>query len=102
MNGDGHLALPGEEKAPERAPRAISVMLAASDDPERDRRKLRHIHNTLVSYPGVDRFRIVVLRGASQRRWNFPNHTTHICDALKKELVEIVGSADLIETDDED
>lgn len=102
VNGEGHLALPDEEKAQERAPRAISVMLAASDDPDKDRRKLRHIHNTLVSYPGVDRFRIIVIRGGRSTPLEFPDQTTNICEALQKELIEIVGSADLIETDDED
>jgi len=102
VNGEGHLALPDEEKAPERAPRAISVMLAASDDPEKDRRKLRHIHNILVSYPGIDRFRIVVLRGDVSTPLDFPDQTTNICEALHRELVEILGSADLIETDDAD
>ena len=101
MNGASHLALPDEEKSPERAPRALSVILAASEDPDKDRRKLRHIHNTLVSYPGVDLFRIVVLRGSESTPLAFPDQTTNICDALQKELLEIVGSADLIEVDGE-
>ncbi len=101
VNGASNLALPGEEKTQERAPRAISVKLVTTEDPERDQRKLRHIHNTLVSYPGVDRFRIVVLRGGESTPLDFPDQTTNICDALEQELVEIVGSADLIEVDEE-
>jgi len=101
VNGADHLALPGEEKAPERAPRAISVMLATSEDPDRDRRKLQHIHNTLVSYPGVDRFRIVVLRGGDSTSLDFPDQTTNICEALCKDLVEIVGSDEYIDIDNQ-
>ena len=99
VNGDGHLALPGEEKAQERVARAISVTLVTSEDPDRDRRKLRHIHNTLVSYPGVDRFRIIVLRGADSTPLDFPDQTTNICEALCTDLVEIVGSDDYIDID---
>ena len=101
VNGAGHLALPGEEKAQERAPRAISVTLVTSEDPDRDRRKLQHIHNTLVSYPGVDRFRIVVLRGGDSTSLDFPEQTTNICEALCKDLVGIVGSDEHIGIDNQ-
>ena len=101
MNGDGHLALPDEEQAQKRAPRTISVMLVASDDPEKDRRKLRRIHNGFVKYPGVDHFRIVVLRGSDSTSLDFPDQTTNICEALQSDLVEIVGSGEFIDIADE-
>jgi len=102
VNGDSHLALPGEEKAKQKAPRAISVKLVTSDDPDVDRRKLQHIHNTLVSYPGRDRFRIVVVRAGDSTPLDFPEQTTDICDALRNELVEIIGDAKLIDIDDDE
>ena len=94
--------MPDEEQREEKAPRTISVMLLTSVDTEKDRRKLRHIHNTLVSYPGVDRFRIVVVRDTESTPLDFPEQTTNICEALRNDLVEIVGSADLIEIDADD
>ena len=97
VNGDGHLPLPGEEQSEEKAPRTISVKLVTSDDAEKDRRKLKHIHNTLLSYPGVDRFRIVVVRDAESTPLDFPNQTTNICEALRNDLADIVGSVNLIE-----
>ena len=97
VNGDGHLPLPGEEPQEDQAPRTISVMLVTSDDAERDRRKLQHIHNTLVSYPGVDRFRIVVVRDTESTPLDFPAQTTNICEALCEDLVKIVGSDEVIE-----
>jgi hypothetical protein len=97
VNGDGHLPPPGEQPREDRAPRIISVLLVTSDDGEKDRRKLQHIHNTLVSYPGVDRFRIVVVRGDDKKPISFPKQTTNICAALEKALADIVGSPDLIE-----
>ena len=99
VNGDGRLSMPGEEQREEKAPRTISVTLLTSDDPDKDRRKLQHIHNTLVSYPGIDRFRIVVLRGNDATPLDFPAHTTNICEALCKDLVNVVGSDEFIDID---
>ncbi len=99
VNGDGRLALPGEANATERAPRAIAVKLVTSAAPDRDRRKLEHIHNTLLSYPGADRFRIIIIRGGESTALNFPEQTTEICEALLKELVEILGGEEFIEID---
>ena len=101
VNGDGHLKLPGEEKAEERAPRLITITLVTSDDPEKDRRKLQRIHNAALEYPGVDHFRIVIRRADEATALSFPDHTTNICESLQQDLVEIVGSPDLIETTDE-
>lgn len=101
VNGGSHLDLPGEEQTQQQEPRLISVTMATSDDTDRDRRKLQHIHNTLVSFPGIDRFRIVLLRGGDSIPLKFPDQTTSICEALKRELVEIVGSARLIEVVEE-
>jgi DNA polymerase-3 subunit alpha len=101
VNGGGHLKLPGEAQAQERMPRRISVTLLASDDAEKDRRKLQRIHNGLLKYPGPDRFRIVVMRGGDSTLLDFPDHTTNICQALQNDLLEIVGSDEYIDIDDE-
>ena len=100
-NGDGHLDMPGEEQSQERTPRTISVMLVASDDPEKDRRKLTRIHNVFVEFPGVDHFKIVVLRGPDSTPLSFPDQTTNICEALQNDLVAIVGSVEFIIIEDE-
>ena len=101
VNGDGQLDLPGEAQSRERTPRAISVTLVTSADTEKDRRKLQRIHNSLVKYPGVDHFRIVVIRGGDSTSLDFPDHTTNICEALCNDLVAIVGSDEFIDFDEE-
>ena len=55
-NGDAHLELPSENDLVERAPRVITVVLEAGQDNAKDGRKLARIHNTLLKYPGKDRF----------------------------------------------
>ena len=101
MNGGGHLEMPGEERVQQQEPRRISVTLTASNDAEKDRRKLQRIHNRLMNYPGQDRFRIIVMRGGVSTSLDFPDQTTNICQALRDDLVEIVGSAEFIVVDDE-
>jgi len=101
VNGDGHLEMPGEAGAQPREPRRISVTLAATDDAEKDRRKLQRIHNGLMKYPGQDRFRIIVVRGGEATSLDFPDQSTNICQALRDDLVEIVGSGEYIVVDDE-
>ena len=92
---------PGKEQSQERTPRTISVMLVATGDPVKDRRKLTRIHNVLVEYPGVDHFKIVVMRGPDSIPISFPDQTTNICEALQNDLVEIVGSEEFIIIEDE-
>ena len=100
VNGDGRLDLPGDAKAPEAPPRKVSVILATTDDAEKDRRKLQRIHNAMVKYPGVDRFRIIVQRGANSTALDFPEQTTNICESLQRDLLQIVGGDEFIDIED--
>ena len=100
VNGDGKLAMPGTEEAKQRQPRTISVILAASDNPERDRRKLARLHRCFTEYPGPDHFKIVIQRGEQLIPLKFPEQTTDICAALCTELAEIVGGEEFINTDE--
>ena len=96
VNGDGHLTMPDEATTSERKPREIAVVLVAGDDPEKDGRKLKRIHNILIKYPGIDSFKIIIRRGGSSIPLTFPDKTTSICDALRADLLEIVGEDQFI------
>ena len=98
-NGDDHLHMPGEEKIDERPPLTISVLLHASADEDKDRRKLSRIHNALIKYPGNDRFVIVIQRDETSFPLNFPHLTTHVCTELQQDLQAIVGSQEYITID---
>ena len=100
VNGDAHLSMPGADPAKERRSRTIAVLLATSDDPEKDRRKLNRIYNGLMKYPGSDHFKIVIQRGGQSTPLNFPGQTTDICDALRADLLDIVGSEEFIFTEE--
>lgn len=73
----------------------ISVHFQRSNDPGRDRRRLRRIHAAMVEYPGKDSFSIVIEGGAKASIMDFPNHHTGICDELMKELEAMVGAGNV-------
>ncbi len=80
------------EAEPPRVQRWVMVYFQRSDDPEKDRRKLRRLHGVLTKYPGQDRFSIVVEGAGQSFTMEFPNHTTADCDDLRADLFSIVGA----------
>lgn len=95
------LEMPDQQTVEQGPPRTIYVYMDASNDANKDRRKLNNLHGRLVQFPGNDHFKIVINRGRKPLIFKFPNHTTSICDALYKDLLEIVGSMDNIKVDDD-
>ena len=102
VNGDGHLTMPDEEKPLARPARHIAVVMQTGDDPDKDKRKLGRIHNTLIKYPGSDKFTIVIRRGDTETPLAFPDKTTQVCEALLADLSGIVGGEAFITVADAD
>jgi DNA polymerase-3 subunit alpha len=73
------------------AQRWLMVYYRRSGDDEKDRRRLRKLHGILTSYPGSDRFTIVVEGRKQALTMEFPNHTTAYCDDLIRDLLSTVG-----------
>lgn len=88
-NGDDFADLTGKLED-NRAPVHINVHIPRTNDPGRDRRRLRRIHATLTAYPGNDTFSIVIKGRGKTNIMDFPNHTTGLCQALMQDLGEIV------------
>jgi len=100
---DAPLVLPSDDNIIEKTKsRTIYVAFDASNDANKDRRRLNNIHNRLVKFPGNDKFKIVIKRGSKPLVLKFPNHTTDICDELYRDLEEIVGSLDNIRIEEVD
>ena len=99
VNGDGHLTMPDDTRPTVQPARHIAVVMEAGDEPEKDKRKLGRIHNTLIKYPGCDKFSIIIRRGETDIPLAFPD-TTQICDALLTELRGIVGGEEYITVED--
>ena len=73
-------------------PRCVYVTIHTTGDKERDVRRMRRIHGLLLSYPGQDQFVFNVLE-YNQRHYQitFPNETTGYCDALVRQLTDLLG-----------
>jgi DNA polymerase-3 subunit alpha len=71
--------------------RWLMVYYQRSGDDEKDRRRIRKLHGILTSYPGRDRFTIVVEGRKQSLTMEFPNHTTAFCDDLIRDLMSTVG-----------
>ncbi len=102
VNGDGHLTMPDEARPAAQPARHIAVVLETTNEPDKDKRKLTRIHNTLIKYPGNDKFSIVIRRGETDKRLTFRDKTTQICDALLADLRKIVGGDEYITVEDAD
>ena len=75
--------------------RWVKVYFRRSDDAEKDRRKLRKLHGLLKSYPGGDRFTIVIEDDRHAYNLEFPNDTTAHCADLERDLVTLVGEGNV-------
>ncbi len=80
--------LEDEATVPERW---LMIYLKRSEDTDKDRRRLARLHGILVSYPGKDRFTIVIEDRKQAYKMEFPNHTTSDCEELRRDLESIVG-----------
>ena len=79
-------------QAPTAAPRCVRVTIHTTGDKDRDVRRMRRIHGLLLSYPGHDQFVFDVVE-YNQRNYqiSFPNDTTGFCEALERQLTELLG-----------
>ncbi len=69
----------------------LKVRFRRTNDYNRDRRRLTRIHGLLVSYPGSDRFQIVLADDSGMVELDFPNHTTGYSEGLAGELRAMSG-----------
>ncbi|MDD9956904.1 MAG: DNA polymerase III subunit alpha [Anaerolineaceae bacterium] len=89
----------GSEQAPAdlpgaHAPRLLTVRLARSDDARRDQRRLERIVNTIGSWPGNDRFCVVVESAGQPLRLDFETRVG-VCKEMMDTLRETVGAVNL-------
>ncbi len=79
----------------ENPARMLTIILRSSSDKPRDVRRLKRIHGMLLSYPGHDKFSLMVFEGGRRFLLEFPNETTGICSELIRKLIEMVGEGNV-------
>jgi DNA polymerase-3 subunit alpha len=80
------------EEEQKRPPQQITVTLRTTGDKERDRRRIKTIFGTLISFHGKDRFSFQVFENGSGYLVDFPNDTTRVCSEMLERLKKLIGA----------
>jgi len=75
----------------EHPPRQITVILRTTGDDERNKRRIKTIYGTLISYHGRDRFSFHVFENGKGHLIDFPNDTTRVCPEMLARLQKLMG-----------
>ena len=80
-----------DEVDPEHAPKQITVRLRSTGDKDRDRRRIKTIHGTLISFHGRDRFSFHIFEEGRGVLLDFPGETTRVCPEMLGRLQKLTG-----------
>jgi len=86
-----YIPLAKEEKDKEHPPRQITVMLRSTGDKERDKRRIKTMYGTLISFHGRDRFSFQIFENGSGHLIDFPNDTTRVCSEMLERMKKLMG-----------
>ena len=79
------------EEDQKHPPKQITVLLRTTGDRERDRRRIKTIYGTLISFHGRDRFSFQIFENGSGHLIDFPNDTTRVCPEMLDRLKKLLG-----------
>jgi DNA polymerase-3 subunit alpha len=80
---------------PEQQPRCITITIDTCGDKDQDIRRMRRIHNILISRPGRDRFAFRICESGRWFEITFPNMTTGLTDILIGKLEGLLGTQNI-------
>jgi DNA polymerase-3 subunit alpha len=86
-----YVPLAKEEQDKEHPPQQITVRLRSTGDKERDKRRIRAIYGTLISFNGSDRFTFQIFENGKGHLIDFPNDTTQVCPKMLERLKKLMG-----------
>jgi DNA polymerase-3 subunit alpha len=86
-----YIPLAQEEKDREHPPQQITVILRSTGDKERDKRRIKTIFGTLISFHGRDRFSFQIFENGKGHLIDFPNDTTRVCTEVLDRLKKLMG-----------
>jgi DNA polymerase-3 subunit alpha len=78
--------------APSEDVHMITVLLRQTGDKVRDNLRLRQVYGTLITYPGSDRFALLIYEGGRGYQIEFPNFTVGLNPELTARLHRLVGA----------
>jgi hypothetical protein len=74
-----------------RPPKQITVLLRPTGDRERDKRRIKILFGTLISFAGRDKFSFQIFEGGKGHLIDFPNDTTRVCPEMLTRLKNLMG-----------
>jgi hypothetical protein len=80
-----------EDKDKDHPPQQITVILRSTGDKEHDRRRIKTIFGTLISFHGKDRFSFHIFEEGKGHLIDFPNDTTRVCPEVLERLKKLMG-----------
>jgi len=80
-----------KEEDQKHPPKQITVLLRSTGDRERDKRRIKTIFGTLISFHGRDRFSFQIFENGSGHLIDFPNDTTRVCPEMLERLKKLMG-----------
>ena len=72
-------------------PQQITVFLRPTGDRERDKRRIKILHGTLISFHGRDKFTFQIFENGKGHLIDFPNDTTRVCPEVLARLKTLMG-----------
>jgi hypothetical protein len=85
------LYVPLAKEEADHPPKQITVILRASEDKERDKRRIKTLHGTLISFHGRDKFSFQIFENGKGHLIDFPSETTRISPELFTRLHKLLG-----------
>ena len=86
-----YIPLAQEEKDKDHPLQQITVMLRSTGDKERDKRRIKTLYGTLISFHGKDRFSFQIFENGKGHLIDFPNDTTRVCGEVLDRLKKLMG-----------
>ena len=74
-----------------RQPQQLTIIIRSTGNPEYDRRHIKTIYGTLISFHGGDRFSFQLFENGQGHLVDFPNDTTRVCAELLYRLKKLLG-----------
>jgi hypothetical protein len=86
-----YVPLVKEDRDKEHPPQQITITLRSTGDHERDKRRIKTMYGTLISYHGRDKFSFQIFENSKGHLIDFPNDSTRICPELFERLKKLIG-----------
>ena len=86
-----YIPLAQEETDKDHLPQQITVTLRSTGDREHDKRRIKTIFGTLISFHGRDRFSFQIFENGKGHLIDFPNDTTRVCTEVLERLKKLIG-----------